>query len=211
MIRNLYILLILSLTSLPAVAQSTSVPMSGGEIHSFEKLIALRAASTSTLRAEFRQEKSMEILKNKMISAGEFIYAKSDKIAFLYKKPLQYSMIISGTTLKTVTGGKARSMELKSNPVMKQMKELISATFLGNFSSSAKSYDITYTKGKDIVTALVLPASPEIKSIIKSIAITFGSTEGEIRAIKISEANNSTTDYFFTNQTLNAKIPDEIF
>jgi len=211
MVRRVLFMLILSLSASVLAAQGNSAAMSAEESRAFEQLIASRSASTSSLVADFRQEKSMEILKDKMISTGKFIYVKSDKIAFIYQKPHSYSMIINGTRLKTVSGGKSNVMELKNNPVMKQMKELISAAFLGNFSAKSDSYKISYTKGKDVVIANVLPVSKEISSIIKRITVTFGNTGGEIKEITVYEANSSTTDYIFTNHRLNSAIPDEVF
>lgn len=211
MVRRTIFMLILSLCSSLLSAQGGLAAMSEEESRAFEQLIASRSASTGSLVADFRQEKSMEILKKKMVSTGQFLYAKSDKIAFLYQKPQQYSMIINGTRLKTVSGGKISVMELKNNPVMKQMNELISAAFLGNFSAKSGSYKISYSKGKDVVVANVLPVSKEISSIIKRITVTFGSSGGEIREITVYEANNSTTDYIFTNHKLNSAIPDEVF
>jgi len=65
----------------------------------FDSKLKSRSDATETMIADFRQEKSMEMLKNKMVSKGVFKYKKADKIAFLYSQPMVYHMVINSQNI----------------------------------------------------------------------------------------------------------------
>ena len=135
--------LLLLLLSFNASAQSGSA-MSESETDSFLKILSARTSTVSTLSANFKQTKKMEMLKNDMVSEGKFYFAKENKIAFLYEKPGRYSMVMNGSFIKMSTGTGSSKMDLSSNPVMKQINDLISAVFTGTLDKMSGNYKIDF-------------------------------------------------------------------
>ena len=193
-----------------AFAQTTS-PMSDNDIDIFLETLSSRALSVNTISAGFRQEKKMDMLKNNMLSEGRFYYMKENKIAFMYEKPGKYSMIMNGQYLKMNTGYGSSKMDLSSNPVMKQMNDLLTAVFTGSLDRATASYDISFTYLGEEVVASVKPRSSRISAVISLIKIQFEKGSGDINEIIVTEGSGSTTKYIFFDRRINQQIANEIF
>jgi outer membrane lipoprotein-sorting protein len=211
MIRAALTLFLALATVSPLWSQSDLKKLSGSEVTAFDSKLKSRSQAIETLIADFRQEKSMEMLKNKMVSKGVFKYKKEDKIAFLYSQPMVYHMIINGQKLRILSNGKNQIIDLKNNPVMREVRSLIAASFLGNLSQVGTTYKISYFDNKGGVVVVVVPQSRQLSSVITRITIYFKGSNAEIERLKIEEGSGSATEYIFTNQRINTDLTDEDF
>lgn len=184
--------------------------LSNTEVAVFLDVLAKRASEVTTLSARFEQVKRMEMIKGELVSHGKFLYAKENKIAFMYEKPGKYSMIMNGSYMKMVTASGTSTMNLSANPVMKQMQELITAVFTGELKESA-NYDIVFSMAADKINASVKPKSARLQSVISIINIVFSKDSGDILEISVKEGSGGTTNYRFFEQTINQNIDNEIF
>lgn len=209
--KLLLALLFFLYTSAALWSQSDIKNLASSEISEFDLKLKIRAQNTTTLVADFRQEKKMDMLKNKMISKGVFKYKREDKIAFFYSSPMVYHMIINGQWLRAFSNGSNMVFDLNNNPVMKEIRGLISASFTGNLSGAGSNYRIEYFSDKEDIIVLVVPLNRQLASIITEIRIYFGSQNAEIKRLKIGEGSGSTTEYIFTNQRINTDVHDEDF
>ena len=198
------------LLSLKGYSQS-SAQISSDELKDFLHILSTRAKNVKTMSASFKQYKKMEMMKGEMLSEGKFIYSDGDKMAFLYEKPGKYSMIINGSKFKMSTASGSSKMDLSSNPVMKQMNELIQAVFTGTIDQAFSNYDITFNYNDGGISALVKPKSSRMASMIKSIYVLFDKATGEIKEITVLEGSAGTTRYLFFDQKTNVIIDNEIF
>jgi outer membrane lipoprotein-sorting protein len=204
--------LFLSLATVSSLwSQGELKKLSDSEVTAFDSKLKSRSEATETLVADFRQEKSMEMLNKKMVSKGIFKYKKEDKIAFLYSQPMVYHMIINGQKLRILSNGKNQVIDLKNNPVMREVKSLIAASFLGNLSQVGTSYKISYLGNKGGIVVVVVPQSRQLSSVITRITIYFKASDAEIERLNIEEGSGSVTEYFFTNQRINTDITNEDF
>jgi len=204
------LLLIVFLTK-NIVAQNVPALLSASDRAAFCKLLAQVASVTESISADFYQHKSIPMLKNKMLSKGLFLFKREEKIAFLYKDPVYYQMIINGDKLRLVSDGSDRTMDLKNNPVMGEVRELISASFLGKLSDRDNSYTIEYLSSPKGVIVTIIPLNKQLLSIIKKITITFNSTSANIESLHIEEGSGGYTEYIFKNQKRNILLNDEVF
>lgn len=184
--------------------------LSNTEVAVFLDVLAKRASEVTALSARFEQVKRMEMIKGELVSHGKFLYAKENKIAFMYEKPGKYSMIMNGSYMKMVTASGTSTMNLSANPVMKQMQELITAVFTGELKESA-NYDIVFSMAADKINASVKPKSARLQSVISIINIVFSKDSGDILEISVKEGSGGTTNYRFFEQTINQNIDNEIF
>ena len=211
MIRAALLLFISLATVSSSWCQSDLKKLSGSEVAAFDSKLKSRSDATETMTADFRQEKSMEMLKNKMVSKGVFKYKKADKIAFLYSQPMVYHMVINSQKLRILSNGKNQIIDLKNNPVMREVRSLIAASFLGNLSQVGATYKINYFGNKNGIVVVVVPQSKQLSSVITRITIYFKGSDAEIERLKIEEGSGSVTEYIFTNQRINTDITDEDF
>lgn len=201
----------LSAISTRLMAEEKLRPMSQEEIALFEKSLKEKSDATQSLEAVFVQEKNLEMLNRKMVSKGVFKFRKEDKIAFLYDVPLKYQLIINGNRLKMVNNGKSQVVELKNNPLMKEMKGLIEASFLGRLSKMDSSYKISYFRDGRNIVVIVLPTNTGVSEMIDKISITFDGVNLNILQLKLYEGAKSTTIYNFSDQKFNTIKSDESF
>lgn len=211
--KKIAIIILLSLVLVVQHSAAQNVPslLSVNESAAFSKLLAQVASKTESISSDFIQEKSIPMLKNKIVSQGVFVYKRDDKIAFLYKSPIDYQMIINGNKLRMVSGGSDRTMDIKNNPVMGEIRTLISASFLGTLSERDRSYTTEYYSSNKKVIVAVTPLSSHLLSIIKKITITFDSQNAQIERLLIEEGSGGYTEYIFTNLKKNILLSDEIF
>lgn len=198
-------------TSVALWSQSDIKKLTSSEISAFDLKLKSHAEKTVTLVADFRQEKKMEMLKNKMVSKGVFKYKREDKMGFFYTSPMVYHMIINGQMLRTFSNGANMVFDLNNNPMMREIRGLIAASFMGNFSLAGANYKIEYFSDSEGIIVSVVPLNRQLASIITEIRIYFSSQSAEIRRLKIEEGSGSTTEYIFTNQRINTDVHDEDF
>ncbi len=215
--KKVYLYFLLSfLMSIPVYSNGTMAedkmkPMSQQEISQFEMSLKNKAESTFSTEAQFTQEKNLEMLNRKMVSKGIFRYLKEDKIAFLYDTPIKYHMIINGNRLKIINNGKAQTIDLKNNPMMKEMKGLIEASFLGKLTGMDSSYKITYFQNDSKIFVFVVPSNKGVSDIIRKISVTFDKVSLDILELQLDEGAKSSTIYNFTRPKFNTIKSDESF
>lgn len=194
-----------------AYAEEKRVSLNEQEIADFNKSLKQKSDATSSLECDFVQEKNLEMLRKKMISKGTFRFRKEDKIAFMYEEPLKYYMIINGTKLKIENNGRVQTVELKSNPLMKEMKGLIQASFLGRLSEMGSSYRISYFKKGNVFIVEILPANKSVSGMIRMITVTFDKSSMNVSQLQLDEGAGSSTVYMFSGQKFNTLKGDEKF
>ncbi len=188
-----------------------SKPLTKQEIIDFNISLKQKSDTTTSLFSKFIQEKNLEMLNKKMISKGIFKFKKEDKIAFLYELPFKYHMIINGNKLKIDNNGKSQLVDLKSNPLMKEMKILIEASFLGKLSQMGLNYKITYFQNENSILVYVVPTNKTVYDFIKQITIIFHKNTLDVIELRLEEGANSVTKYIFTDPKYNTISDDESF
>lgn len=192
-------------------SQSNLKHLSESEVLLFADKLKNRSEPIKTLIANFRQEKRLEILNKKMVSYGIFKYKKEDKIAFLYTQPNNYHMIINGDKIKILSSGKMQIIDIKNNPMLREVQNLIAATFLGNISHLKDLYKISYFNNNAEYVIVIIPKSKQLITVISKITIYFDNMNLDIIKIKIDEDSGGTTEYFFDNQKINTDFKNEDF
>lgn len=186
-------------------------PLTQQEIEEFNFYLKQKSDTTISLISKFVQEKNLEILNKKMISKGIFKFLKEDKIAFLYDFPFKYHMIINGDRLKIDNNGKNQLLDLKSNPLMKEMKILIEASFLGKLSQMGAGYRVTYLQVGSTTVVKIVPTKKAVHDLIKLITITFNRTTLDVIELRLEEGSNSVTKYLFYEPNYNTITNEQSF
>jgi len=194
------------------IAQNNLIPLSKVEVEQFSASLMERSAGMTSLESPFIQEKLLQMFNKKMVSTGNFRFKREDKLEFSYQAPMKYRMVINGTKLKIDNGGKVQIISLNNNPVVKEMKLLIQASFLGRLQELDNSYSITYFRAKD--GSIVVEVIPKVKSVsdmIKKITVTFDPHTVLVSRLKLEEGAQGITTYSFTKPQINTIKNDENF
>jgi outer membrane lipoprotein-sorting protein len=193
-------------------AQTGLIPLSEKEKGSFITSLKEKSALVNSLETPFVQEKSLEMFNKKVISKGHFRFKKEDKLEFSYMTPVKYKMTINGNKLKIDNGGKIQIIDLKNNPMVKEMKILIQASFLGKLQDLGNFYEISYYKNSasDIVVDVV-PINKSVSDIIRKITVIFNHADMLVTRLRLDEGAQSSTLYYFTDPKINTIKNDEGF
>ncbi len=193
-------------------AQETKRAMSHSEVSEFTSSLKRVSSTINSIESSFSQEKILQMFSKKMLSQGVFRYRRDNKIEFSYKTPLKYRMVINGGKMMIDNGGKVQIVNLDNNAVVKEMKALIQASFLGKLHELGESYSISYFKDNSgVVIVEVIPKIKNVSDMIKRITVSFDPSSYIVSRLILEEGSQSTTTYYFKNQQVNTINNDENF
>ncbi len=168
------------------------------------------AASTITsVRAEFVQEKHMEILAKPLVSKGIFYFQAPNSLRWEYRSPIQSILLMhDGRTKRYIlkdgsvtedVGVHLQSMQV----VLQDIAQWLNGRFEENpaFSASLES-------DRKIV---LRPKEKSLATMIQRIELILSDSPGIIAAVVIYEGEKSYTRFEFQNTILNPPLQDSIF
>ncbi|MCP4176367.1 MAG: outer membrane lipoprotein carrier protein LolA [bacterium] len=184
--------------------------------HSIKNLLTKidsRMSSTKSIQCDFIQKKKLSILNKPIIMTGKIYIQKPDRFAWHSFKPIRYSFIVSGDSLKQwdEDSNKIVSINLKKKPALKVIINQMNIWFSGNYIKQLNNYTITIQSRKPLILKFI-PNSKEISSkFIKSITVTFSTDLKHISSIYIMEKNNDSMEIKFNKIIINSTIPEKMW
>jgi outer membrane lipoprotein-sorting protein len=167
--------------------------------------------STTTLQADFRQEKELALLAKPEVSSGTFLYSKPNNVLWTYAAPKRVQMVIAGGVLTTYYAdlGKAERMDVKKfeDRIFKYM----GAT--GAIDELARYFDFTFTdsKSKPVFVLDLTPKNRAVAKRVKRIKLTIDKNTYLTNKIEYVEGDGDITRYEFTNIRINQPVPQSRF
>jgi outer membrane lipoprotein-sorting protein len=201
-----FILCMMVAATLPA--QNGFEPLAS--VDDFKKKLSEEFASLKSLESHFTQTKYMDMLAEKMVSAGTFYFKKDNKICLDYTSPVKYSVVINGKKVKLASGGKSNVYDLGKNKAMSQTSVLISTCITGNINELTAENQLIFKENDAQYWIRVQPKGTD-RSLIKTIDIFIDRTDFSVQQIKLTESSNDYTEYAFTNKKKNVTIADAKF
>jgi len=168
------------------------------------------AASTITsVRAEFVQEKHMEILARPLVSKGVFYFQAPNSLRWEYRSPVQSILLMhDGRTKRYIkrdgaitedAGAHLQSMQV----VLQDIAQWLNGRFEENPAFSA-----SLEPDRKIV---LRPKEKSLAAMIQRIELILSNRPGIITAVMIYEGEKSYTRFEFKNAILNQPLQDSIF
>ena len=189
-------------------AKQDYVPMK--DVAAFRSGLAKMAASTSSIKANFKQEKYLAILANKIESDGKIQFKKPNLLKWEYTVPYQYAIILNGKEIIINDQGKQNSFDIASSQSFKQINELIVNSVQGNILDE-KQFNIQYLEGKSLYLAKLQPKEEQMKKFLKGIEVFFNKDDYTVSQIRLIEPEDDYTHISFQDMKLNEPISDAVF
>lgn len=190
------------------VAYSQFVPLK--DKIAFLKGIESMAASTQTIKADFTQEKYLNILANKIDSKGKILFKKPNLLRWEYNQPFAYVIILNGKEIIIKDGGNTNSFDIGSSQAFKQINELIINSVQGNVLDEER-FEITYKESDRQFLTELIPKEEQLKKFLKGIDIYFSKTDYSVTQVKLIEPEDDYTLISFQNQKMNEPVSNENF
>jgi len=190
--------------ALPLSAAKVADP---GSLDEVIKKVQEQQRKTTTLQADFRQEKELALLSKPEVSSGTFVYSKPNNVLWTYDAPKRVQMLIANGKLTTFYPelNKAETLDVKrfEDRIFKYM----GAT--GAIDELARYFDFTFTnKPSEPVYVLDLkPKTGAVAKRVQRIKLWIDKKSYLTTKIEYVEGDGDITRYEFTNIKVNQPIP----
>ena len=168
------------------------------------------AASTITsVRAEFVQEKHMEILAKPVVSKGVFYFQAPNSLRWEYRSPVQSILLMhDGRTKRYILKNGAITEDAGAHLQSMQVVLQDIAQWLNGRFKENPAFSVSLEPHRKIV---LRPKEKGLANIIQRIELILSDRPGIIAAVMIYEGEKSYTRFEFKNAILNQPLQDSIF
>lgn len=165
----------------------------------------------TSIRADVVQKKYLSVFNAEVVSKGTFAWSAPDKLCLDYTTPAPYRIVIDGDRLLTVNAGKSSSANLKGNPVMSQMKNLLSACMTGNVNAMGSDFEIEYFESDREYKVVLVPVSDQLRGYVCRMEIFLDRKDMSVNTLVMHENETDYTSYVFSGKKFNEALPASVF
>lgn len=181
------------------------------DVQAFRTEMKRHASATSSIQAQFVQEKYLSVFSTVVKSTGTFYWKQGNNVCLDYRTPAKYCMVIAGDKIKTTTAGKSNVIDVSGNPMMGQMRTFIAASMAGDLSQVGPDFQITVEKSAADYRITVVPKSKTVSEYISRIEIHINAKDMSVDSLVMHENATDYTKYIFSSKKFNEVIPDSVF
>lgn len=205
---NKFWVLLLIGVSFSSQAQTNFLPVRNEQKAREE--ISQKTAEVFSIKADFRQEKSISALSDKVISSGLFLFKKSNKLRLEYFKPFPYLMVMNSSKLLIKDSKKTTRSDLKSNKVFNQVNSIMTDCVTGNALNN-KDFKTQILETTTQYKLEMTPISSGIKDFFKVIYIFIDKKDFTASKLELHELSGDYTIIKFSNKIANSSLQDDLF
>jgi outer membrane lipoprotein-sorting protein len=195
-------------TALPLFAAKVADPSSLEEV---VKKVQETQRKTTTLQADFRQEKTLALLAKPEVSTGTFVYSKPNNVLWSYAAPKRVQMLIANGKMTTYYPDLKKAETLDVTRFQDRIFKYMGAT--GAIDELSRYFDFTFTN-KPSEPAYLLDLKPKTGAVakrVKRIKLWIDKKTYLTSRIEYTEGDGDVTKYEFTNLKLNEPVAQSRF
>ena len=195
--------------AVPAMAARREDPNS---LEAVIKKVQEQQKKTSTIQADFRQEKELAMMAKPEVSTGTFVYSKPNNVLWSYDAPKRVQMLIAGGTLTTYYPDLNKAERIDTTRYEDRIFKYLGAS-TGAIDELSKYFDFTFTDKASSATWMLdlNPKSIAIARRVKHIKIWIDKKTYLASKIEYIEGDGDTTRYEFTNVRINQPVEQSRF
>ncbi len=167
------------------------------------------AGTVHSIRADFIQEKHLNILKKPLVSKGVFFYRSPDSLRWEYTAPIQNILMMHGA--KTARFIKKENGFVKTPSRGQEFMQIglreIARWLGGNFEET-DFFAIRLVPGEKIVFTA---KDPSVSKFVSKIELMFSDKPGIMKSVCIYESPDSYTIFSFENTIVNEQLATSLF
>ncbi len=206
---KLFLLTLTLICSLTTFSQGlgTKIDPSQG----FSEKLKVAGEKTQSIACNFTQIKSLAVLTKPNLSAGKFYFKKEQNICLEYALPKGNLIVMSNGKFKIVSDGKKTVLDMKSNPMMRQMGSMLSACMTGDLQLFGSDSKTEYFETPTTYTVVISPNSKKVKKYLQNIVLIFDKNDMTLQSMTMQENATDYTKYEFSDKKINTTIEVEKF
>lgn len=177
-----------------------------------DKILAdLRKSSlaTSSIQADFKEEKFLSFLKEPEKSSGVFYFKKADKMRWEQQTPFKYIILINGDKLRVQDGSKEKNVG-SAGRMAGQIKQVMLGLVNGDFQQS-KAFAQVCMESQDQYLVVLTPTNKRMRNVYSKINLVFPKNTLRLKELTFFEKGGDKSVMRFQNEKFNQPIADNIF
>jgi outer membrane lipoprotein carrier protein len=198
--------LITSVILAVAATKLLGAPAAGQTLDKVLDEVQQRQESTRTIQAEFRQEKTMDLLAGSQVSTGSFAYSKPDKVRWDYTSPSPVVMLIAGGRLTNWYPALKKAETLEVTRFQDRIFRYMGAGSAIDELSSYFNFRFTEKQDAKVYRLDLAPKTRQIEKRVRTITIWIDKETYLTSRIEFVEGDGDTTLYEFSNIRINEPI-----
>ena len=202
--KSLLVLLAVSLAALPAAAANVT-------LETVIKKIQEQQKKTSTLQADFRQEKELALLARPEVSTGTFVFSRPSNVLWTYAAPKRVQMVIADGFMTTYYPDLRKAEKIDVKRFEDRIFKYMGAS--GAIDELARYFDFTFTdsKSKPVYVLDLTPKNKAVSKRVQRIKLWIDKATFLTSKIEYVEGDGDITRYEFTNIRINEPVPNSRF
>ena len=165
---------------------------------------------TSNIQCGFVQSKTMEFVKEPLVSSGRFYYNAPDKIRWDQNVPYEYIILISGEVMQLKNHGKVKTHNLEKSRAMGAFRDVLLGIINGDILKD-KEFSIAYLETSEEYILHLTPRSRVGKQHFSLIKLSFNKADMSLNSISLNDQEGDQTLITFTNPVFNQAIEADRF
>jgi outer membrane lipoprotein-sorting protein len=163
-----------------------------------------------SVRADFLQERHVQILKEPLVSEGRFFYLSSGSLRWEYFLPLKSVMLQKGESVRLYhfSEGSWKQDMAQGVEARRMVLAEMSQWFQGRFEES-RVFKHSYVQGPP--SRILLTPGEGVSKFILGIEIVLSNKPGVIDRVEMTEPGGSSTRIVFRNVEINAGLDSKVF
>lgn len=211
-------ILVLAATMLASLSLSSAQAASPvSDVNALKTKMQSSISKISSIQSDFTLEKYLSAMSSTMKSSGKFYYKKDDKVKLEFTAPIKQNLVMNGNKLMMDASGKPIVTDATSNPMIGELKKVISACMSGNIANMGSNYKMEYFVDGSNYLIEITPLSNDIKKFAERVDLYLDSSDFTVikmrmtEALKPNQSRNDYSEYVFSNKKKNTDIADSVF
>ena len=172
--------------------------------------VNLFSQKTTSITAEFIQEKEMSFMEEKVTSSGKFYFQKENLMRWEYTEPFAYAIILNGERIRIIDEGKVKDFDAGANRMFMEISQVMTGMVNGTLLNSDE-FVTTWFEADGYYRAEMVPAGAMMKEYLAKIDLKLNKKDLSVDELKMFERSGDYTAVIFRNKRLNETIPADIF
>jgi len=186
--------------------------LSGEEVAELLKRLETRLQSTSSLRADFIQEKHMSIFTDVLTARGTLLFERPNAVRFEMIEPFRSVLVARGRAVAKYecVEGRWEKLDPAAASAMKAVTDQMILWHGGSLQEQKGAYDIGAVRAEH-TTIVLTPRDREVREYIGAVELTLDEEESYFQCVTIRESGGDYTCMRFARPARNLSIPKAVF
>jgi len=163
-----------------------------------------KSENTSSISADFKEEKYLSFLKEPQKSSGVFYYQAENKMRWEQKIPLEYIILINEGKIRLQENGKEKNVSAAKR-VSSKVKDLLLTLIKGDFYEN-KAFEAGYFENSDVYIIILDPQNRKLSNVFEKIELHFSKKDLNLNKLIFHEKGGDKSIITFYNQKINQDI-----